>query len=62
MKARVTDDGRFIQIVECSELEHSQMQLSFRKRIGHWRFHPLVKKKKYGMAISIFMINIEEFH
>jgi len=45
MKARVTDDGRFIQIVEASEIEFEQMQHSFKKRIGHWRFHPLVKKK-----------------
>lgn len=54
MKARVTDDGRFIQIVECTELEHQQMQLSFKKRIGHWRFHPLVKRGVWDGYINFY--------
>jgi len=45
MKASVTDDGRFIQLIDYTEIEFEQMQYSFKKRIGHWRFHPLVKKK-----------------
>jgi len=45
MKVCVTDDGRFIQLVDYTEVEYEQMHFSFKKRIGHWRFHPLVKKK-----------------
>ena len=50
MKVRVTPDGRFIQLVDYTELEGEQMQYSFKRRIGAWRFHPLVKKK-FGMVI-----------
>ena len=45
MKAKVTPDGRFIQIVDGTDLELDQVRHSFKKRISNWRFHPLVKKK-----------------
>lgn len=48
MKVRVTDDGRFIQLIEYSQLEYEQIIHSFKKRIGSWKFHPLVKKKNMG--------------
>ena len=44
VKARVTPDNRFIQIIECTELELEQIRHSFKKRISNWRFHPLVKR------------------
>ena len=52
VKARVTPDNRFIQIVDCSELELEQIRHSFKKRISNWRFHPLVKKKVWDGYIS----------
>ena len=48
MKARITPCGRFIQLTDYNQLEHEQIQYSFKKRIGSWRFHPLVKKKNMG--------------
>lgn len=44
MHARVTEDGRFIQITDFTQTEYDQLHFSFNKRIGAWRFHPLVKK------------------
>lgn len=44
VKAEITPDNRFLQIIECSELEIDQIRHSFKKRISNWRFHPLVKK------------------
>jgi superfamily II DNA or RNA helicase len=52
MKVRVTDDGRFIQLVDYTQLEHDQIHHSFKKRIGAWRFHPLVKKKIWDGYIN----------
>jgi hypothetical protein len=48
VKARVTPDNRFIQLIEYTELELEQISHSFKKRITNWRFHPLVKKKNMG--------------
>lgn len=48
VKAHVTPDNRFLQVVECSDLELDQIRHSFKKRITNWRFHPLVKKKNMG--------------
>lgn len=52
VKARVTPDKRFLQIVDCTELELEQIQHSFKKRISSWRFHPLVKKGIWDGYIS----------
>lgn len=51
MKATVTPDGRFIQIIEANDTEIEQLQFSFKKRITNWRFHPLVKKIVYKFNI-----------
>jgi superfamily II DNA or RNA helicase len=52
MRVKVTDDGRFIQLVEYTQIEHDQIQHSFKKRIGAWRFHPLVKRRVWDGYIS----------
>lgn len=52
VKARITPDNRFLQIVEGSELELEQIRHSFKRRISNWRFHPLVKKKVWDGYIS----------
>lgn len=56
VKAEVTPDKRFIQIIEATDLEFEQIRYSFKKRISNWRFHPLVKKKS-GMATSHLSTN-----
>ena len=61
LKAIVTPDNRFIQLTEYTEGEFEQIQYSFKKRITNWRFHPLVKKKKYGMVTYHLWISIKEF-
>jgi hypothetical protein len=50
IKAQLTSDRKFIQLVDFNEMELEQVRYSFKRRISNWRFHPLVKKK-YGMAI-----------
>ena len=52
MKARVTPDTRFIQVVDATDLELEQLRHSFKKRISNWRFHPLVKKKVWDGYIT----------
>jgi len=52
IKAVVTPDNRFIQIVEASESGYEQLRHSFKRRISNWRFHPLVKKKVWDGYIS----------
>ncbi len=52
VKAKLTQDNRFLQIVECSELELEQIHHSFKKRISNWRFHPLVKRRLWDGYIS----------
>lgn len=52
VKAEVTPDKRFIQIIEATDLEFEQIQHSFKKRISNWRYHPLVKKKIWDGYIS----------
>jgi len=44
VKAEITPDNRFLQIIECSELEIDQIRHSFKKRISNWRFHPFANK------------------
>jgi superfamily II DNA or RNA helicase len=52
VKAEVTQDKRFIQITDATELEMEQIRHSFKKRISNWRFHPLVKKRVWDGYIS----------
>lgn len=52
MKAKVTNDRRFLQIVECDNAELEQIKHSLNKRISNWRFHPLVKRGVWNGMIS----------
>jgi superfamily II DNA or RNA helicase len=52
LKARLTPDNRFIQLVEYTELELEQIKFSLNKRITNWRFNPLVKKGVWNGYIS----------
>lgn len=52
VKAEVTTDKRFIQVVEADTLEMDQIRHSFKKRISNWRFHPLVKRGVWDGYIS----------
>lgn len=54
MKLVVTEDRKFLRIVEATEIELEQVNFSLKKRIRGWFFNPLVKKKKYGMDSSTF--------
>lgn len=38
MKAKITSDKKFIQIIEYTEIEIEQLQFSFKKRIDAWRW------------------------
>jgi len=52
MKAKVTEDGKFIHIYEYTKLEIDQVRFSFKRRIQNWRFHPLVRKKVWDGYIT----------
>jgi superfamily II DNA or RNA helicase len=52
VKTEITEDQRFIRVVEAGEMELEQIRHSFRKRISNWRFHPLVKKRLWDGYIS----------
>jgi hypothetical protein len=54
MKARLTPDNRFIQLIEYTDLELEQIKFSLNKRITNWRFHPLVKKKNMGRVHFVY--------
>lgn len=54
MRARVTPDTRFIQIVEAEDHEFEQLKHSFKRRITNWRYHPLVRKKCWDGYISFY--------
>lgn len=45
MKCVITEDRRFIRIVEADEVELDQVNFSFKKRIRGWYYNPLVKRK-----------------
>ena len=36
MKLRVTDDGKFLQLTDCSQLEYDQLNVSFTKKPDNW--------------------------
>jgi len=41
IKAIITPDKKFIQLIDFSEMELEQVRHSFKRRISNWRFHPL---------------------
>lgn len=54
MKLIITEDNKFLRIVEAEEIEIEQINYSLKKRIRGWFFNPLVKKK-YGTVMSVFV-------
>ena len=54
MKLIVTEDKKFLRIVEAVEIELEQINYSLKKRIRGWFFNPLVKKKNMGW-LCIFL-------
>lgn len=52
IKAIITPDKKFIQLIDFSEMELEQVRHSFKRRISNWRFHPLVKKRVWDGYIS----------
>lgn len=52
MKARVTQDGSWIQIYEYTPSELEQIRISLTKKIRGWYFNPLVKKKLWDGNIK----------
>jgi len=52
MKARVTNDGNWIQIYEYTPHEMEQITISLTKKIRGWYFNPLVKKKLWDGNIK----------
>lgn len=52
MKARVTEDGNWIQVYEYTPHELEQLRISFTKKIRGWYFNPLVKKKLWDGNIK----------
>jgi hypothetical protein len=55
MKLVVTENKKFLRIVEATELEEEQINYSLKKRIRGWFFNPLVKKKKNMGWIRLFL-------
>lgn len=43
MILQLTDDHRFLELVDASELELEQLRISLTKRIKNWRFNPRVQ-------------------
>lgn len=43
MRFKLTDDGRFLELTEATEIELEQLELSLTRRIHNWRFNPRVK-------------------
>jgi len=52
IKAQLTSDRKFIQLVDFNEMELEQVRHSFKRRISNWRFHPLVKRRVWDGYIS----------
>lgn len=48
MKLVVTEDKKFLRIVDFEENELEQVKFSFRRRIRGWYWNPLVKKKLWN--------------
>lgn len=52
IKARLTEDGKFIILSPETDLEQRQLIVSFTRKIQNWYFHPLVKKKLWNGEIK----------
>lgn len=52
MLVKLSENKNFLQVIECTDLEFKQLQMSFRKRVKNWRFNPQVKRKLWDGYIS----------
>ena len=53
LRFEISPDSQFLLLREYTEeVEKNQLGISLTQKIHNHFFHPLVKKKKYGMAIS----------
>ena len=48
----LSENKKYLLIEKCSKLEYKQLRNSLTKRIEGWRFHPLVKSKKWDGFIT----------
>lgn len=52
MLVKLSENKNFLQVIECTDLEFKQLQMSFRKRVKNWRFNPQVKRKLWDGYIT----------
>lgn len=58
MKLVLTENKKFLKVVDCTETEYAQLKLSLTKKIKNWRFHPLVKRGLWNGEISFIKGNM----
>ena len=58
MELILTEDSKFLKIVECTQHEYDQLTLSLTKKIESWRFHPLVKKGLWDGTVTFLKVNL----
>lgn len=52
IKLRVSEDLQSLLLYDFTEeVERKQIDISLTRKIHNHHFHPLVKKKKYGMGV-----------
>lgn len=52
IKAKLTEDGKFIHLSPEFEIEQKQLLRSFTRKIQNWYYHPLVRKKLWTGEIK----------
>lgn len=52
MLVKLSENKNFLQVIDCTDIEFKQLQMSFRKRVKNWRFNPQVKRKLWDGYIS----------
>jgi superfamily II DNA or RNA helicase len=52
MLVKLSENKNFLQVIECTDIEFKQLQMSFRKRVKNWRFNPQVKRKLWDGYIT----------
>jgi superfamily II DNA or RNA helicase len=58
MKAKITNDRKFIKVIEANPQELEQLKMTFTKKVDNWQWHPLVKKKLWDGNISFIQHGI----
>ena len=52
IKLKVSEDLQNLYLIDYTEdVERKQLEISLTRKIHNSHFHPLVKKKKYGMGV-----------